>query len=125
MEALNKKEIIFVKNKNAKETFEMFPCEEKNAIIDFTSSLVVFPNSKIIYKRFKKEDYKKAWEQLKRWISAGSFEQVLILGGFDCLPSSLIFEWLNDHKSKEGFPKLVISGENIDENLTILANQII
>lgn len=125
MEAEIKKELIFVEDKSAKEVADLFPVEGKRAIIDFSASLVVFPNSGIVYKRFKGDDYQKAWEQLKRWISASSFDEVLVLDGFDFLPVSLISEWLNDHKSKEGFPKLIISGKNIDSEIKKIANKVI
>ena len=113
MEAVEKKEIIVVENAEAKEVFDSYKTEGKIGVIDFTSSLVILPNSPIVYKRYKETKSENAFSQLKRWVSSEAFDQVFILGGLDILEENLVFDWIFDHKSKKGFPNLIISGKKI------------
>jgi hypothetical protein len=125
MEAKIKKEIVFILNSNSKEVLERFPCEGTFGVIDFTESLNILPGNGITFKRFKGEDALKAWNQLKRWISSQSFEQIIVVGGLDYFTIDIAYEWLFDHKDKKGFPKLILSGENIVSPMEKIANSII
>lgn len=125
MEAEIKKSIIYILNDNAKEVLDKFPCEGTNGVIDFTNSLNILPGGSITFKKFKGEDSLKAWNQLKRWISSQSFEQVIVVGGLDFFPVDMVYDWLFDHKSKKGFPKLIFSGKKIITPMEKIANLIV
>jgi hypothetical protein len=113
MEATIKKEIVYILNTNSEEVLKRFPCEEGLGVIDFTGELNINVEKGVAFKSFIPEDYKKAWNQLKRWVSSESFNEVIIMGGLDFFPSELVFDWLFDHKSKKGFPKMIFSGKKI------------
>lgn len=113
MEATEKKEIIVVENGDGKEVFSSYKIDGKIGVIDFASSLVILPNSPVVYKRYKSTKSENAFSQFKRWVSSEAFDQVFILGGLDVLEENLVFEWIFDHKSKNGFPNLIISGKKI------------
>lgn len=115
MEAKEKKDIYVIEEGNAKKVFEEFKGEGKIAIIDFTSSLVVFPNPNIVIKKYKIGKSDIAFSQIKRWISSEAFDQIFLIGGLENLDKDLIFDWLFDHKSKQGFPSLFVSGLNIEQ----------
>lgn len=115
MEAKEKKDIYVVENEDAKAVYEKYKTEGKIAVVDFTSSVVIFPNPNIVVKKYKSSKTEIAFSQIKRWISSEAFEQVFILGGLDFFSKDLIYEWLFDHKSKQGFPNLIVSGKKIDE----------
>jgi cob(I)alamin adenosyltransferase len=59
---------------------------------------------------------KRGWEQVKRWISASAFDLIVLdeftytlaLGYLD---TEEVCTWIADHRSKEGFPHLVVSAE--------------
>lgn len=125
MEAKKKKEIVYILNTPSDLVIEKFPCEEGLGIIDFTGELNNPEKKGISFKSFQSSDYKKAWNQLKRWVSSESFEEVIITGGLDCFPSDLVFDWLFDHKSKKGFPKMIFSGKKIVSPMEKIANIII
>ncbi len=105
------KKIVVVENENAKEVFEEFKNQDKVAVIDFTNSLVVFPNSLVVCKKFKESKVENAFAQLKRWVSSEAFNQIFILGGLDLFTKDLVFDWLFDHEKNEGFPNLIVSGK--------------
>lgn len=105
------KKIVVVENENAKEVFEEFKNQDKVAVIDFTNSLVVFPNSLVVCKKFKESKVENAFAQLKRWVSSEAFNQIFILGGLDLFTKDLVFDWLFDHKKNESFPNLIVSGK--------------
>lgn len=113
MEAVEKKDIFVIENESGKEVFDTYKKDCKIGVIDFTSSLVILPNSPVSYKRYKDTKAEIAFSQLKRWISSEAFDQVFILGGLDIFNKNLVFEWIFDHKSKTGFPNLIISGKKI------------
>lgn len=72
---------------------------------------------------------KQGWEQVKRWISSGSFDLIVLdeftytlsLGYLD---TAEICIWLSDHKMKEGFPHLVITGRNAPSQLVAIADMV-
>lgn len=72
---------------------------------------------------------KQGWQQVKRWISSASFDLIVLdeftytlsLGYLDCEEVCL---WLQDHKDKEGFPHLVITGRNAPEQLRNVADMV-
>ena len=113
MEAVEKKEIIVVESSKVKEVFDTYKTDGKIGVIDFTNSLVVLPNSGIVCKKYKTTKIDNAFSQLKRWVSSEAFDQVFVLGGLDLFDRELVFEWIFDHKTKKGFPNLIISGEKI------------
>lgn len=125
MEALIKKEIIYFLNTEPAEVIQKFPCEGTSAIIDFTNSVQLNLGSGIAFKQYKSNEPSKAWNQLKRWISSQSFDQIIVVGGLDCFPTDMVYDWLFDHKSKKGFPKLIFSGEKIISPMDKLANLVI
>lgn len=114
MESQDKKEILIVENTNAKEVFEKYKAEGKIGIIDFSTSFVVFPSNEILSKKYKEAKADVAFSQLKRWISSQAFDQVFVLNGLNVFRKELVFEWLFDHKTKVGFPNLIISGNKIE-----------
>ncbi len=114
MKAIDKKEILLVENSTAKEVFEKYRGEGKIGIIDFSTSFVVFPSNEIINKKYKETKADAAFSQLKRWVSSEAFDQVFVLNGLDVFEKELVFEWLFDHKTKVGFPNLIISGKKIE-----------
>ncbi|GEM_PF-2733007 len=62
-------------------------------------------------KKFCLGEAKKMFEQLKRWVSTGSFGSILISGFSKAMEESCaphIIEWLSDHSSEPGFPTLVL-----------------
>ena len=124
MEAKIKREIVYILNTDAKEVVEKFPCDKTLGIIDFTNELNILSENGVAFKSFKSEDYKKAWNQLKRWVSSESFEQVIVTGGLDFFPSDLVYDWLFDHKSKKGFPKMIFSGKKIQPPMEKIAASI-
>ncbi len=125
MEAEIKQKIVYIVNHNSTELLERFPCEGTFGVIDFSESLNISPNNGISLKKYKGEDALKAWNQLKRWISSQSFEQIIVVGGLDCFPVDMVYDWLFDHKSKKGFPKLIFSGKKIISPMEKIANSII
>lgn len=125
MEAEIKKSIVYVLSNNPKEIIEKFPCGGTFGVIDFTNTLNILPGNGITFKKYNSEEASKAWNQLKRWISSQSFEQVIVVGGLDFFPVEMVYDWLFDHKSKKGFPKLIFSGEKITSPMEKIANSII
>ncbi len=115
MEAKERKEIFVIENEDSKAVFEKYKVDGKIAVVDFTSSVVIFPNPNIVVKKYKSGKTDIAFSQIKRWISSEAFDQIFILGGLDSFSKELIFEWLFDHKSKQGFPTLIVSGKKIEE----------
>jgi cob(I)alamin adenosyltransferase len=71
----------------------------------------------------------KGWEQVKRWISTSSFDLIVLdeftyaltLGYLDTKEVCL---WLADHKQKEGFPHLVITGRDAPPALVSIADMV-
>lgn len=71
----------------------------------------------------------KGWEQVKRWISASSFDfivldeftYVLSLGYLD---TEAVCLWLADHKSEKDFPHLVITGRDAPPGLISIADMV-
>lgn len=125
MEAKIKKQIVYIVSNNSQEILERFPCEGTFGLIDFSGTLNILPGQGITLKKFKGEDALKAWNQLKRWISSQAFEQIIVVGGLDFFPVDMVYDWLFDHKSKKGFPKLIFSGANIISPMEKIANSII
>ncbi|ADY13782.1 cob(I)yrinic acid a,c-diamide adenosyltransferase [Sphaerochaeta globosa] len=72
---------------------------------------------------------KRGWEQVKRWISASAFD-VIVLDeftytlNFGYLDTDEVCTWISDHRSKEGFPHLVISGRNAPKALIAIADMV-
>ena len=72
---------------------------------------------------------KRGWEQVKRWISASAFDLIVLdeftytlaLGYLDTLE---VCTWIADHRVKEGFPHLVVSGRNAPKALIDLADMV-
>ncbi len=72
---------------------------------------------------------KKGWQQVKRWISSASYDLIVLdeftytlsLGYLDCEEVCL---WLADHKNKEGFPHIVITGRNAPPQLLSVADMV-
>jgi cob(I)alamin adenosyltransferase len=72
---------------------------------------------------------RKGWEQVKRWISTGAFDMIVLdeftyalsLGLVD---SGEVLMWIEDHRGKSGFPHLVITGRNAPEGLVKLADMV-
>ncbi|WP_320127946.1 cob(I)yrinic acid a,c-diamide adenosyltransferase [uncultured Sphaerochaeta sp.] len=71
----------------------------------------------------------KGWEQVKRWISTGAFDMIILdeftytlsLGYLD---TEQICLWLEDHKGKKDFPHLVITGRDAPEKLLSIADMV-
>jgi cob(I)alamin adenosyltransferase len=71
----------------------------------------------------------KGWEQIKRWISTGAFTMILLdeftytltLGYLD---TEQVCLWLEDHKGKEGFPHLVITGRDAPPRLVAVCDMV-
>ncbi len=76
-----------------------------------------------------KELAKKGWQQIKRWISASSFDLILLdeftytlsLGYLDIQEVCI---WIADHKEKDGFPHLVITGRDAPDALLQVADMV-
>ena len=72
---------------------------------------------------------KKGWQQVKRWISSGSFDLIVLdeftytlsLGYLD---SNEVCAWLDDHRRNDGFPHLVITGRNAPDPLIELSDMV-
>ncbi len=72
---------------------------------------------------------KQGWEQVKRWISSASYDLIVLdeftytltLGYLDV---EEICTWLSDHKAKEGFPHLVITGRDAPSRLIAIADMV-
>ena len=72
---------------------------------------------------------KRGWEQVKRWISASAFDLIVLdeftytltLGYLD---ADEVCTWIADHRSKEGFTHLVISGRNAPKALIDIADMV-
>ncbi|MGD1823077.1 MAG: hypothetical protein ACPKM0_10005 [Pleomorphochaeta sp.] len=114
MEAQVKKDIYVIESEDAKKVFEDNKGDGKIAVVDFTNSVVIFPNPNIVVKKYKPTKTDVAFSQIKRWISSEAFSQIFLLGGLDCLDKNLIYDWLYDHKSKQGFPDLYVSGKKME-----------
>ncbi|MGE4583780.1 MAG: cob(I)yrinic acid a,c-diamide adenosyltransferase [Sphaerochaeta sp.] len=79
--------------------------------------------------RLNAELAKKGWEQVKRWISTSSFDLIVLdeftytlsLGYLD---TQEICSWLVDHRNKEGFPHLVITGRDAPKLLLEVADMV-
>jgi cob(I)alamin adenosyltransferase len=71
----------------------------------------------------------KGWEQIKRWVSAGSFDMIVLdeftytlsLGYLD---TEQVCLWIEDHRGKEGFPHLVITGRDAPQRLVGIADMV-
>lgn len=69
----------------------------------------------------------KGWEQVKRWISTSSFDLIVLdeftytlnLGYLD---TEAVCLWLEDHKTENGFPHLVITGRDAPPSLVLIAD---
>lgn len=72
---------------------------------------------------------KKGWQQVKRWISSASYDLIVLdeftytlsLGYLD---GEEVCSWLADHKGKEGFPHIVITGRNASSQLLGVADMV-
>ncbi len=72
---------------------------------------------------------KKGWQQVKRWISSASYDLIVLdeftytlsLGYLNC--EEICF-WLADHKDKEGFPHIIITGRNAPSQLISVADMV-
>ncbi len=72
---------------------------------------------------------RKGWQQVKRWISSASYDFIVLdeftytlsLGYLDCEEVCL---WLADHKDKEGFPHIVITGRNAPSQLISVVDMV-
>ncbi len=72
---------------------------------------------------------KRGWEQVKRWISASAFDMIVLdeftytlsLGYLD---TDEVCTWIADHRGKDGFPHLVISGRNAPKALIDVADMV-
>jgi len=70
---------------------------------------------------------KKGWEQVKRWVSTSMFDMIVLdeftytlnLGYLDV---EQVCTWIGDHKDKEGFPHLVITGRGAPDQLIAIAD---
>lgn len=84
----------------------------KAVLLKFGPSELVLDG--VLTKMFLKQDAKRGFEQIKRFISSASFE-VMVLDGFaEALENSSFKEeiiiWLNDHQSNDDFPFIAITG---------------
>ena len=69
----------------------------------------------------------KGWEQVKRWISTGAFDLIVLdeftyTLAYGYLDTEQICTWIEDHKGKEGFPHLVITGRQAPVSLIAIAD---
>ena len=79
--------------------------------------------------RINAELAKEGWLQVKQWIMDGVFDLIVLdeftytlnLGYLDC---EEICTWLSEHKSKKGFPHLVITGRNAPQSLIMLSDMV-
>ena len=65
-------------------------------------------------KSFSSDEARKGLEQLKRWVSTGSFRTVVLEGFVSALEkgnTSHILEWIEDHSSEPDFPTLLLVGD--------------
>lgn len=72
---------------------------------------------------------KKGWEQVKRWVSTAMFDMIVLdeftyTLSLGYLETEQVCTWLADHKDKEGFPHLVITGRNAPEQLIAIADMV-
>ena len=66
-------------------------------------------------KYFSFDEARKGFEQLKRWVSTGAFDTIILKGFVDALENANknhILEWLEDHSSEPDFPTLIFIGES-------------
>jgi hypothetical protein len=125
MEAKIKKELVYVVGLEPNDVIEKFPCDGTFGVIDLTGTLNFPPNGPINFKKYNSEDGAKAWNQIKRWVSSQSFDQVFVAGALDFLSPEMVYDWLFDHKDKKGFPKLIFSGKKIQSPMEKIANTIL
>lgn len=72
---------------------------------------------------------KRGWEQVKRWISAGAFDLIVLdeftytlsLGYLD---TAEVCTWIADHRNEADFPHLIISGRNAPKALLDVADMV-
>ncbi len=115
MESKEKKDIFVVESEDGKKIFEDNKGEGKIAVVNFTNSVVILPSPSIVVKKYQPTKTEVAFSQIKRWISSEAFSQIFLIGALDCFEKDLIFDWLLDHKQKQGFPNLIVSGKKIDK----------
>ena len=70
---------------------------------------------------------KKGWEQVKRWISTTAFDLIVLdeftyALAYGYLDTEQVCTWIEDHKGKEGFPHLVITGREAPASLIGIAD---
>lgn len=69
-------------------------------------------------KIFSAEEARKGLEQLKRWVSTGSFSVIAINGLSSALErgsKNHLLEWIQDHSTEPDFPDLILLGEKEDK----------
>ena len=66
-------------------------------------------------KHFSFDEARKGFEQLKRWVSTGAFDTLVLKGFVGALENANkkhILEWLEDHLTEPDFPTLIFIGES-------------
>lgn len=71
----------------------------------------------------------KGWEQVKRWISTGSFEMIVLdeftyTLSLGYLETEQVCLWIEDHRGKKDFPHLVITGRDAPPRLLEIADMV-
>lgn len=92
------------------------------AMISFVSESAVKGISTV--KTFSSDEARKGLEQLKRWVSTGSFKVVVLEGFVEALEkgnTSHILEWIEDHSSEPDFPTLILLGDSSAGSISGLA----
>lgn len=78
-------------------------------------------------KHFAPDEARKGLEQLKRWVSVGSFKVILLEGFVNALEkgnTEHIIQWLEDHSTEPGFPNLVLIGDSSSSPVSRLAREL-
>jgi len=114
--------VVLIEGKDGAFVHTVLRKEAKSAFIDFSGS---FDSGSRPKKSFKEGNGIKAYEQLKRWVSSAAFNEITVVGGLEEFENDKIVEWIYDHKSKEDFPTLFISGEIIGAKLQTCADEIL
>ncbi|MCH3917030.1 MAG: hypothetical protein LKE40_06150 [Spirochaetia bacterium] len=114
--------VIMVESADTGKVLTMLEEGKKTAVIDFSGSAATGNTS---CRRYAAGDGIKAYEQLKRWVSSGAFAQIAVVDGAKELEHDKFIDWIIDHKTKDDFPDLFISGTTVGEKMKKVADRII